>query len=288
MNKHCEFCGKESNNSLRRWITDPPYFIFLDSPHVKYHDSNEHYVVIENENQDYKIDYTVRISENKVVKVDNLTSHIFCSESCEDRFLEKHGSIFNEKNLKEVKALVNLDSLGIFLPLSFPIDQFEHNKKYCKSCKEEFPILSSSFIIREINKYTKVKNHYTTFFTESIDTKPKQDLKKMMDEERPNIDHHEILISDVNKNNPRGYYHLYEYGYNIEENFSFCSNECIFSFCEENNSICFFESNFEKGMKVIISPETKKINELLLSPYKFRPSVYSDYQNNERHLNQQH
>ena len=255
--KHCEFCGVSSSDYLYRFIAEVEYMIFLNNPNILENNKTDRYVILSDGS---KLDYSVQIDLNHATRFKELIPHIFCTEKCEDRFLNKYAQYFgNEIHNKTIS--INYEDKGWFSPVSFPVSAFEHKISVCKYCNSSFPNFRKHYKIQNIVNFRKIEGGLAE--------------QKLLDN-KPAMNPHEYLISDISEENTVGYYYIYKTGME-RERYQFCSNECCCQFCLETNSIGFIRSNIEKGYILNLSSHTAEINIALRNVYKYRPVNYKSY-----------
>ena len=207
-------------------------------------------------NNQQRVDYSVQTDIDHAVNFKKLIPHIFCSEVCEDRFLNKYSQHFS-LSIHEKTYIMNYNTEKIFSPVSFPINAFDHKKKICKQCDNSFPYYHKYYYILEIIERKK------------LDGKLAYEQLNMEDQiPKPNT--HEIIVSDINKDNTVGHYYVYKIGLN-QEFINFCSNDCAFDYCKIKESVCITISNIEKGSTLSITPDLIDINKALRNIYKYKP-----------------
>src|SRR5437016_6298833 len=90
MTKHCEWCGLLSDESFYRFIGEAEYIIFLKSVMVSKIDL-ERLVVHFTDGR--SLSYVGLVALDTAASTLDAIPHIFCSETCEDRFLEKYSIV---------------------------------------------------------------------------------------------------------------------------------------------------------------------------------------------------
>ena len=252
--KHCEFCGINSNDYFYRFIAEVQYIIFLNNSRVVKNITTDRYVLLDDGS---RLDYSVQTDSYHAVNFEDLISHILCSEQCEDRFLKKYVQYFSNDIYKK-HTFINYEKEGLFSPICFPVDSFEHNKAVCKFCNSQFPDFNKFYEINNIVDFRKLDGGLA-----------KEKLLNNM----PKLEPHEIMTSNISKENTEGFYFIYKTGLE-KDKFQFCSNECCFEYCLKSNSIAFIKTNIEKGYKLMISSDTIDINIALMSVYRYKPLQY--------------
>jgi len=250
--KHCEWCGSASSNYFYRFIIQPDYLIFLNSPLIKSIDKNNQVVYLKNGSQ---VDYSALISSEMAVSYNEIFPHLFCSEDCEDSYLSKH-SVQYRNDIENEIAVLSLNENNIFSPLVIPIENIRHTNVSCDQCKQEFPNFNKSFNCINILSKKIQKAHIN---------------------DRPDLQNYPVVFSDMHNDKPSGNYFLFD----IDMNQSswrkkiFCSNECSFEYAKNENVIVMYKNNMMNGNLTIVSPYTVDINKGLNNPYKFRPQKFT-------------
>ena len=104
--KYCEFCGEQDINFIYRFIAEVEYLIFLKNCDITDHNQSERYVIVNNKQ---RVDYSVQTDIDHAVNFKKLIPHIFCSEVCEDRFLNKYSQHFS-LSIHEKTYIINYDT----------------------------------------------------------------------------------------------------------------------------------------------------------------------------------
>lgn len=247
--KHCEWCGKYSDNSFYRFIGEVENEFLLDSPLIANIDTINKLIVLKS---GQTMSYLAMTSRTQAVTVVDFIPHIFCSEICEDAFVNDP-RFLHRQELRFKTPVIECRKLGIFNPLSVPIEHIQHQMDRCETCNKKFPNLHKSFICHHIIE--------SKILSGSMTIPPPI-------EPSPNA----IAFSDMNKKHPLGnwYYFVFD-DVNSKTRHLFCSNECAFKYSESNDSLIVFKNNTMLGNKTCINPWTVKINEGLGNSYLFRP-----------------
>ncbi len=246
--KHCEWCGGLSSSYYYRFVINPLQIILLDSPMIHSIDKENQVVTLKNGE---KYDYSALISPDTAAGYNEIFPHIFCSEKCEDTFVERYSIIYR----KDV-TVISLKDEGIFNPVVVPVEHINYNNDTCKQCKNNFPNLNKRYIHIKIVSKT---------------------IQKANINDKPDLSKYPVVFSDMYHGKQHGNYYLFE----IEHNKStwgeaqFCSNECAFQYTIENDCIIMYKNNILEGSFCHVSPYTTKINEGLGNPYKYRPQKMS-------------
>lgn len=249
--KHCEWCGSLTSNYFYRFIIQPNYIIFLNSPLIKSIDKNNQIVNLKNGNQ---VDYSALISSTMAVSYNEIFPHLFCSENCEDSYLSKH-SVHYRDDIENEIAVLSLNENNIFSPIVVPIEQIKHSKEVCHQCNTGFPNFNKHF------NCIKIKS---------------MDKQKARLGDRPDMQKYPIVFSDMHDRKPDGNYFLLDIDMDQSKwaKNLFCSNECAFEYAQKENKIVMYKNNMLEGNLSIVSPYTVEINEGLNNPYKFRPQKF--------------
>lgn len=249
--KHCEWCGVYSENCYYRFVVEPKYTIFLDSPFVKEIDPVNGRVILKN--GDF-IECTQIASIDKVgIFYDDVLTHIFCSEKCEDNFINTFASFINPE-LKYQSAVYS--NPNVFNPMIFDIDAFDYENETCCNCSNKFPNITKIFTLIPINDVKIISGKY---------------------KEIPKEAGYHAVLSDIDEKHLLGNYYLFNLDTDKTKwtKTNFCSNECTFDFAKENNMLVMFKNNMIKGYTTCISEFTIKINNGLANEYKYRPQILS-------------
>lgn len=89
----------------------------------------------------------------------------------------------------------------------------------------------------------------------------------------PQADDFDLTVGDMHEKNPEGNYYLYKCNLKLFIEKLFCSKECSYNYCVNNNSISVSKNNLEKGSLTVITPHTEKINEKLGNKFIYRPHI---------------
>ena len=255
--KACEFCGTISDNYFYRFLAESQYLLFLNNSAISSNNTEERYVTL---TDGRRIEYSLQIDDSRAVNFDNLIPHIFCSEQCEDRFINKYAPILRD-DIHLSRMMLDFREMDVFSPMSFPTESIQHQVASCKACGEKFPNFSKSYEVRNIVNERAVERNFTAeqIISNEVELFP-----------------HEIMVSDISGENTHGKSYIYKTGLELE-NFQFCSNECCVKYCGTHSSIAFFKSNIEKGQILCLSKEVPEINRALKNAYRYQPLEFSRY-----------
>lgn len=246
--KCCEWCGKSSNKYMYRFIVEPEYILYLNSPLVLRIDRQNQVVTLRDGS---KLDYSVEQPDQTAILFKELIPHIFCSESCEDNFVNTHTvTVRNDIHLKT--AALSFKQEGYFVPLSIPVEKIKHTTNTCTVCKNTFPNVSKQFQSMEIRSLKEIPGE--------LNVEPKTDYA--------------VVFSDISKKHPKGKYYCVDLiipPSKVAMRESFCSNECVFEYASNKSACILFKNNIMQGYLTCITPVTVKINDGLGNPYKYRP-----------------
>jgi len=254
--KHCEFCGVESNDYFFRFIAEQMNIIFLNNPQITYNDKEQRVVVLKNGE---RLDYSWQIDPNVAINFMDLSVHIFCSERCEDAYIAKYPVIFRPDIANDV-VMINWQEEKIFNPQVFPTKFFipEFMWESCDVCSIKFPSTKSySYIVKnKVSKITKCDI-----------------ISGMYGAKASQVDNYDITVSDFNEEITEGKYFMYKS--NVESYFEkqFCSKECTFNYCRNNESISISKNNLENGSLTVVTPHTLDINKKLGNNFIYRPHI---------------
>ena len=244
--KICEFCGKISTDYFYKFIADINYLILLKNIDIKFNNKEERYVVLSNGT---KVDYSLQVSSEQAISFSDIIPHIFCSESCVDEFLLKYSHyLLDDLYLKT--PILNYMEMDMFCPIVFPINAFGENYDICNLCGKKYPNHQHVCIIKRYSKFKKISG--------------KLGINPLMSKK------YDIAFSDIHERQSKGNFYLYKF-VSLDREMNFCSNECIFEYCSNMNSVATFKSNIEKASIRAITPHLIEINKSLNNKYLFRP-----------------
>jgi hypothetical protein len=250
--KHCEWCGKESPNYFYRFIIEPDYIIFFNSPFVKSIDRVNQIVLLTSGEQ---VKYSVQVAPSMAVYYTEVLPHIFCSAKCEDDFIHRYGLPYRD-DLPEKTAVISFKKNGYYAPMVIGVDKLSYNSTVCDHCHDEFP--------NKNKKYTSIK----------IIGRKIQDATSNTN---PDLRNYPVAFSDMYEGKNHGKFYLFKIDVN-QNNWitnQFCSNECAFDYSIKNEVIVIYKNNILEGKISAITPYTKNINEGLDNPYRYRPQKFN-------------
>lgn len=254
--KGCELCGKIFDNYIYRFIAEQMNIIFLKNPKINFNDKDQRVVVL---NDGSRLDYSWQINDDNAINFLDLSVHIFCSETCEDTFVNKYPVVFRSNIANDV-LLVDWKKQNQFVPTVFATNHFcpEHMWEPCDECSTKFPSTKAyPYIIK--NKVSKITDRHEE--SGSFGSKPSR------------ADNYQFTISDIHKNSQAGIYYSYETDFRSSIEKQFCSKECSFKYCASNNSVSILKNNLMKGSITVTTPQTVKINEKLGNKFIYRPHI---------------
>ncbi len=242
--KQCEECGQYSNNWFYRFIGEVRYTIYLNSPLIISTDKINEIVHFINGNT---LKYNI-ILGNQACAVTDFTPHIFCTENCEDYFLEEYSSYASNEVINN-PGVIFWEHNELFSPVSIPIEYLKYENTICNQCGINFPNLYRTFAVFPILGSRIDSGNF----------------------DNPPSDPKYLAFSDMGKEKQYG--NWYSMMINLKKiiHHHFCSNECAFEFAVSTNSAITFKSNFLTGMLVNINPYSVQINQGLKNPYLYRP-----------------
>ena len=246
--RHCEWCGAYSENAFYRFIGETENVFFLNSPFISKIDTESKSIILKT---GQVMSYLGLTAPDQAVSVTDFIPHIFCSEKCEDEFIQKHTVVYrNDLHLQT--AVLNNQQNGIFSPLNVAIENLKHQSFRCEICNNYFPNLSKSFTCDSISDSKTL---------EGTLAQPPVDY----------FSHYPITFSDMNNQYPNGSWYLFNVDHDQTSKKQFCSNECAFEYAKLNNSFIVFKSNMLTGLLTSINPFTVLINQGLKNKYLYRP-----------------
>jgi hypothetical protein len=254
--KGCELCGKISDNYLYRFIAEQMNTIFLNNPRIRFVDKEQRVVVL---NDGSRLDYSWQVDANHAINFMDLTIHIFCSEKCEDNYIAKY-PVFLRQNIADDILVADWRKQNQFVPQVFQTEVFCPKDMWskCVECSTDYPSTKAYSYIKKENVSKIIK---TDIISGKFGSKPHQ------------TDDFDFTVGDMHKNNPEGYYYLYKSNLKSSVEKLFCSKECSYNYCVNNNSIAVSKNNLEKGSLTVITPHTTKINEKLGNNFIHRPHI---------------
>jgi len=244
MLKHCELCGKQSNDCKQSYLTVVKHVIYVPSKQVLFHDPVTQNITLQNGS---KFSYTMIDSDFAFVCTQELTNHFFCSDTCATEMTRTPISFEITRQLGEVR-------FGDTLPywnLAFRKELILEHKKYCDWCGSSY--------------YSTGFNHASQITQRTV--------KESFYKNKANFPKHEIswiILSDTSNEK----YYGYDYIYINEQVFTqkdFCSNECRYKYSRKNNSLIMFLNNLMNTLVGVISPDILELNKALSNPYLYKP-----------------
>ncbi|HOJ19728.1 MAG TPA: hypothetical protein PLT92_14285 [Ignavibacteriaceae bacterium] len=246
--KHCEWCGKLSANYFYRFIAKLNNLIFLDSPYVREVDISNTTVYLKNGEH---VKYSSHMTHDLAASHNQFIQHIFCSERCEDDFIDVHKLIYRQ-DLKLKSAFITFSDKTDFHPFLVAISSFDHEQSRCIQCNSLFPDNERKFgVFNIISK--KIEYHPISFI--------------------PDTNIYEMIFTDIKPGKTSCNYYMYKLDMNnsSNSNIHFCSNECVFDFSSENSCFILSLNNVLGGIYAAITPDTLEYNKALGNVYKYRP-----------------
>jgi hypothetical protein len=246
--KYCEWCGKNSITFIYRFLARVDYVIHLDSPHVRTIDEQNQDVIL---SDGQRISYSAKLSPVAATSFRQLIPHIFCSEQCEDSFLEKYQGFFRN-DIPELTPLSKFND-SQFLPVSFPVSNVKHTTATCKQCGVSFPNVSKTFNVFRITASAIEEGTLTS-----------QPLTG---------NSYQMAFSDMHPSRPTGRWYFLTADLKSPSKELFCSNDCSYDFAKTHNVLVVFQNVLMENNLTALSPFTLDINRGLSNPNIFRPQV---------------
>jgi hypothetical protein len=252
--KHCELCGKKSDNSHYVFIVEIDYLIFTDSFLIQNHNLEDKSFIY---NDTTKLHYDTQINGNIFASIKNtIIPHILCSEDCEDQLTKQKFYLTEEAQQR----------IGVYhcnnneMPLSLPMILFPENVLYeeneCIYCGKTFPNTNKQFSVIELEETYVRKGELNNISL---------------------IPSFSMFLTDLSDKHPDGKIFNYKFKDSPKEaeeakKVHLCSNECAYNYALENNCILYAPNIVMQGFMTMITPNTIQINIGLNNPYKYRPS----------------
>jgi hypothetical protein len=255
MNKMCEICGNLSNEAYYLFVSSLEYTVYLDSPQINYFD-RENGIVYFNNGCKYQINGFT--SKSEAIFCSHMTTHIFCSETCENNFLNMYKSLTLYEAALEIGILSHKKD---FCPVLYPLKNFKYDLLICEQCNQKYPNSDKIYKIIPIEDTQKLSGN----------------LKNP-----PHNKYFSFIFSDMHENKLDGNYYQIKLNHG-KENWkfgNFCSNECVYEYSKKTDSLIIFKNNIMKGYITAITKFSKDINNGLSQPYILRPQIFSKGQVN--------
>jgi len=254
--RQCEFCGDVINIPFWSALFSIDYIIFLKNAMVSNVNRKEQVVFLSN---GQKLDFMFDFGNDQLAMPYRAKIHLLCSVNCEDDFLSQNRGGIMSQSLFEKSPTFSYRENNIFKPSAAPIDRLRTISKKCETCNSEYPDFDIEGWERKWMAYSiisKEKEYVNNNSLPSFTT-----------------DEFDQILSGVNEHKPDGYYFGYKLSKKSEEH-SFCSNDCAFTFSNENNCHIIVDSILDKDRLGAIVPETEIFNKNLSNPISHRPSFF--------------
>lgn len=247
MKKHCEWCGKESENAYYRFIGESENMFLLKSPLISRFDIQQSKITLRN---GLEFPVTGQVSAEVAVSIADFVPHLFCTEGCEYAFMKAHELIFRD-DMPQKTPMIQTRKEGLYCPLVVEVEKLKHDIATCDTCGHTFPNISKWFSSSRIME--------TAIAEGTLSLRPTGVIAR-----------YALAFSDITSDHPSGHWYLMNIDSEHSRKVMFCSNECAYDYACENSSLIMFKNNILQGNLVCINPFTLRLNSVLhkVSPYE--------------------
>jgi hypothetical protein len=249
-NKHCEQCGERSPDSRYVFVAESSHLIFLQSPHVRYHDLNTRTVTI---STGQHIHYDLAVGPMAFVLKACFVPHILCSEKCATELCKQR--VFFGPEVLQKTAVIDCTVKGseIWDATVLPVSSMRrYETGTCSQCGRSFPNISKKFSMFGVVDVRMVNSDH------GEPTAP------------PGFDY-DFVQSDTNHVSPSGHWWFFKMTEERDTAHEFCSDECCCQYAATNNVIVLFPNIVLQGTMAVVTPVTMQVNKGLRNSYLFRP-----------------